>query len=89
MFLPCTSTLELPNHPAAPDPHHELNGTTPSNLIDSYLQHVDYCGSQPDIRFLTGCSESRYTSKHHDARPNQPGRCRLTYTATAAKACNT
>jgi hypothetical protein len=89
MFLPCTSTLELPNHPAAPDPHHEPNHTTPSSLIVSYLQYVDYCELQLDIRFLTGCSKSRYTFKHHDAGPNHPARCRLTYTATATKARDT
>jgi hypothetical protein len=38
---------------------------------------------------LTGCSKSRYTFKHHDAGPNHPARCRLTYTATATKARDT
>jgi hypothetical protein len=77
----CTSTSELPNHPAAINVITDFGSTTTSNSIEHCTFSITFSDLQPCSRLLDRYISRVAQAEHHDACANHHGRCCLTHPA--------
>lgn len=84
----CTSTSELPNHPAAINVTTDFTITTTSTSITNCTFSVTLSDLQPCSRLLDRYISRVAQAEHHDACANHHGRCCLTHPAPTTEADN-